>query len=96
MPTLTQNKNFTIRLDAKVKDEAERLFADLGMTLSGAMNIFLHQALIAGGLPFEVRKQQERPNKTTIAAMEEAIRLANDPNAKRFATVDELMEDLRK
>ena len=24
MPTLTQNKNFTIRLDAKVKDEAER------------------------------------------------------------------------
>ena len=79
---------------AKVKDEAERLFADLGMTLSGAMNIFLHQALIVGGLPFEVR--QERPNKATLAAMEEAIRLANDPNAKRFATVDELMEDLRK
>ena len=94
MPTHTQNRNFTIRLDAKVKDEAERLFADLGMTLSGAMNIFLHQALIVGGLPFEVR--QERPNKTTLAAMEEAVRLANDPNAKRFATVDELMEDLRK
>ena len=94
MPTLTQNRIFTFRLDVKVKDEAERLFADLGMTLSGAMNIFLHQALIVGGLPFEVR--QERPNKTTLAAMEEAIRLANDPNAKRFATVDELMEDLRK
>ena len=94
MPTLTQNKNFTIRLDAKVKDEAERLFADLGMTLSGAVNIFLHQALIVGGLPFEVR--QERPNRTTIAAMEEAIRIAKNPHTKRFATVDELMEDLRK
>jgi len=94
MPTLTQNKNFTIRLDVKVKDEAEHLFADLGMTLSGAMNIFLHQALIVGGLPFEVRK--EHTNKTTLAAMEEAIRLANNPNTKRFATVDELMEDLRK
>ena len=46
MTTLTQNKNFTIRLDAKVKEEAEKLFADLGMTLSGAMNIFLHQELI--------------------------------------------------
>ena len=94
MTTLTQNKNFTIRLDAKVKEEAEKLFADLGMTLSGAMNIFLHQALIVRGLPFEVR--QERPNKTTLAAMEEAVRLANDPHARRFATVVELMEDLEK
>jgi DNA-damage-inducible protein J len=94
MATLTQNKNFTIRLDGKVKEEAERLFADLGMTLSGAVNIFLHQALIVRGLPFEVK--QERPNKTTLAAMEEAIRIANDPNTKRFSTVDELMEDLEK
>lgn len=94
MATLTQNKNFTIRLDAKVKEEAETLFADLGMTLSGAMNIFLHQALIVHGLPFEVKK--EHPNKTTLAAMREAIRLADDPNAKRFATVEELMEDLEK
>lgn len=57
------------------------------------MNIFLHRALIAGGLPFEVR--QESPN-APLAAMEDAVRLANDPNDKRFATVEELMEDLRK
>ena len=94
MVTATQNRNFTIRLDAKVKEEAESLFADLGMTLSGAMNIVLHQALIVRGLPFEVR--QEHPNRATLAAMEEAVRLANDPKARRFATVDELMEDLEK
>lgn len=57
------------------------------------MNIFLHRALIAGGLSFEV--SQERPNDP-LAAMEDAVRLANDPNDKRIATVDELMEDLRK
>ena len=94
MTTLTQNKNFTIRLDAKVKEESEKLFADLGMTLSGAVNIFLHQALIVRGWPVEGR--QERPNESTVAAMEEAVRLANDPHARRFATVDELMEDLEK
>ena len=94
MTTLTQNKNFTIRLDAKVKEEAEKLFADLGMTLSSAMNIFLHQALIVRGLPFVVR--QEQPNKTTLAAMKEAIRLADDPKTRHFKTVDELMEDLEK
>ena len=47
-----------------------------------------------GELPFAVR--QERPNKTTLAAMEEAVRIANDPNTRRFATVDELMENLEK
>lgn len=40
MPTFTQNRIFTFRLDVKVKDEAERLFAVLGMALSGAMYIF--------------------------------------------------------
>lgn len=96
MPTMAQrqNKNFTIRLDPQVKEEAERLFAELGMTLSGAMNIFLHQALIARGLPFAVRA--ERPNATTRAALAEAERLASDPTAQRFATVDELLEDLEK
>lgn len=52
------------------------------------------EKFIVGGLPFEIRR--ERPNKTTLAAKEEAVRLANDTHAKRFATVDELMEDLRK
>lgn len=94
MAAVSQNKNFTIRLDEKVKEEAEELFASLGMTLSVAMNIFLHQALIVRGLPFEVR--QERPNKTTLAAMEEAIRLADDPTTRRFTNVDELLEDLEK
>lgn len=93
MPAPAQNKNLTTRLDAKVKDEAERLFAKPRHDAFRTMNIFLHRALIAGGLPFEVR--QESPN-APLAAMEDAVRLANNPNDKRFATVEELMEDLRK
>ena len=86
MTTPTQNRNFTIRLDAKVKEKAESLFAELGMTLFGAMNIFLHQALIVGGLPFEVRR--ERPNKTTLAAMEgpSALPTIRMPSALRRLT----------
>jgi DNA-damage-inducible protein J len=84
--------NFTVRLDARVKEDAEKLFADFGMTLSSAFNIFLHQSLMTQGLPFAVRR--ERPNKKTLAAMREAIELANDPNAKTFSSIDELMKDL--
>jgi DNA-damage-inducible protein J len=94
METTCQNRNFTIRLDARIKEQAEELFDSLGMSLSGAVNIFLHQALIVRGLPFEVC--QDPPNATTLAAMKEALRLLNDPKAKRFSSVDGLMEDLKK
>ena len=84
--------NFTVRLDSQLKADAENLFSDLGMNLSTAFNVFLHQALIVQGLPFQLKRKQ--PNMTTIAAMKEAIELANDPNAKTFSSIKELMEDL--
>ena len=90
MPT-TGTTNFTVRLDSQVKADAEKLFNDLGMTLSGAFNIFLHQALLVQGLPFPVRK--EHPNRKTLAAMREAIALANDPDAKTYASAGEMMQD---
>ena len=89
---IAKTTNFTVRVDAEKKVEAEKLFADLGMTLSGAFNVFLSHCLMAQGLPFAVRR--ERPNKTTLAAMREAVLLANDPDAKTFSSVDELMKDL--
>ena len=87
-----QTSNLTVRLDAQLKKDAEQLFNDLGMTLSGAINIFLHQAIEEHGLPFQVKKS--RPNRETLAAMKEAIELANDPNAKTYSSVEELRKDL--
>ncbi len=86
--------NYTIRLDTELKQEAEALFSDLGMSLATAFQIFLKQAIQHQGLPFPVKRKQ--PNKVTLAAMKEALEIADDPNTKRFATVDELMEDLEK
>ncbi len=82
--------NFTVRLDPQIKEDAEKLFADLGLNLSTAFNIFLHQSLRAQGLPFKVLR--ETPNQTTLAAMREALELAKDPNAKTFSSVKEPAE----
>lgn len=57
----TQTSNLTVRLDAQLKKDAEKLFNDLGMTLSGAINVFLHQSLEQQGLPFQVRKKTSEP-----------------------------------
>ncbi len=84
---------FSVRMDSDLKKDCEELFADLGMNLTTAINVFLRQSLRSGGFPFEIR--QERPNKETIAAMLEAERIAHDPSVKKYDDLDELFRDLR-
>ena len=86
--------NYTIRLDTELRREAEALFSDLGMSLATAFQIFLKQAIQEQGLPFPVKKKQ--PNKVTLAAMKEAMEIAESPDAKTYSSASEMMEDILK
>ena len=86
--------NVSIRMDTELKAQADELFAELGMNLSTAFNIFVRQSLREGGIPFEIRT--DRPNKETIAAMLDAENIAKDPNVKGYTDLDELFADLKK
>lgn len=86
--------NYTIRLDTDLRRQAEALFSNLGMSLATAFQIFLRQAVQEQGLPFPVRKKQ--PNKATLAAMKEALEIAESPDAKTYASAGEMMEDILK
>lgn len=59
--------NISIRMDAGLKARADALFAELGMNLSTAFNIFVRQSLREGRIPFDITLNQ--PNKETIAAL---------------------------
>lgn len=48
-----------IRIDDQLKEKAEVLFSELGMTMSTAINIFIRQSVRIGGLPFEVTTQTD-------------------------------------
>lgn len=83
----------TLRVAPSVKKDAEALFSDLGLSLSDAVNVFLHKSLMVGGLPFDVKEEQ--PNAETIAAMQEANDILNGKKkAKVYSSVDELFDDL--
>lgn len=86
--------NISIRMDADLKAQADALFAELGMNLSTAFNIFVRQALREGGIPFAVKLEQ--PNKETMEAMLEAERISRDPTVKGYDDLDELFADLKK
>lgn len=81
-----------IRIDENLKKQATELFSQLGMDMSGAMNIFLKQCVMRGGLPFEVAVPQYKPE--VLEAMEEAKRISRDPSTKRYSSFSAAMEEL--
>ncbi|MBO7695575.1 MAG: type II toxin-antitoxin system RelB/DinJ family antitoxin [Methanobrevibacter sp.] len=42
------------RINADLKKQATELFEELGLDISSAVNLFLHQCVLHGGLPFTV------------------------------------------
>ena len=91
---LVATTTFSVRMDSDIKEQCESLYAELGVSLNTAINVFLRQSLRAGGFPFAVRLEQ--PNKETIAAMLEAERIAHDPSAKRYSDVEEALRALKE
>lgn len=81
-----------IRIDTTVKKEANDLFASLGLDMSSAVNIFLRQCILRGGLPFSV--EIPKYNQETLDAMEEARRISRDPNVPSYTSVKELFNAL--
>ena len=77
-----------VRIDADIKREVTALFSSLGLDMSGAINLFLHQCILHGGLPFAVEVPQY--SEKTLRAMEEAKRISRDPDVKGYDTMDEL------
>jgi DNA-damage-inducible protein J len=47
--------NVNIRIDDALKQDAERIFAELGLSMSTATNVFYRQVVRCGGIPFDLR-----------------------------------------
>ncbi|MBD5546710.1 MAG: type II toxin-antitoxin system RelB/DinJ family antitoxin [Lachnospiraceae bacterium] len=81
-----------IRIDEDVKKQAVELFNQLGLDMSSAVNMFLRQAIMRGGLPFSVEIPKFKPE--VLDAMEEAKQISRDPNTKRYGSFAEALEDI--
>lgn len=86
--------NISIRMDTALKAQAEELFAQMGMNLTTAFNIFVRQCLRTGSIPFEICV--DRPGREAASAMLEAERIADDPSVKRYADVEEALQELKR
>ncbi|MCL2764444.1 MAG: type II toxin-antitoxin system RelB/DinJ family antitoxin [Treponema sp.] len=90
---MLKTANLNIRIDPQTKQGAEQLYSTFGITVSDAVNIFLRQSLLVGGLPFEMK--QPAYNSETEAAMQEARDIINGKKkAKSYSSADELFKEL--
>ena len=81
-----------IRINRNIKEQASALFANLGLDMSGAINLFLHQCVMRGGIPFAV--EMPRYSERTLEAMAEARRISRDTNTPSYDNLDDLKKAL--
>lgn len=55
------------RIDTGLKENAESILAQLGISPSGAIQMLYSQIVLKGGMPFDLRLPQKKP--TAIGAM---------------------------
>lgn len=88
-----KTSNVSFRIDTDIKNQADKLFAELGLNMTTAFNIFLRQAVREGSIPFSVTVKT--PNAETVAAMHEAERIGCDSSVKRYSDVEDALRELK-
>ncbi len=90
---MAKTANINIRIDPETKLNAEKLFSSFGITITDAINIFLHKSIMEGGLPFEMK--QPHYNAETETAMKEARAIMEGQvQARRYPSAHALFEEL--
>ena len=69
MIAMTKTASLNTRVDPLLKEQAETILGELGISMSTAMSLFLKQLVIHNGLPFDVRLPKTAP--TAYGALSE-------------------------
>ena len=56
-----------IRIDREIKARATALFASLGLDMSSAVNLFLRQCVLRGGIPFPIEMPKSESEEMSVA-----------------------------
>ena len=84
-----------------MKQGAQRVFNEVGMDMTTAINLFLRTVKREERIPFEIRTERAYRSREAAhyeyiqAELEKSILEANDPNTKRLSH-EEVMANLRQ
>ncbi len=83
-------KQTSIKVDPIAWESAKKIFAGYGISVSDAINIFLHKVQKVGGLPFEMRDEEykEPTNEEILEGLREAVKEVNLYNQGKLELLD--------
>ena len=96
---MLETTNLNIKIDRELKTKADRLFNEMGMNLTTAVNVFVRQAVLERAIPFKIHRGA--PNIGTVvsidqrrAAMQEIRDLLSDVDGSNI-DLDKMKTDRR-
>ncbi|MFC2286152.1 MAG: type II toxin-antitoxin system RelB/DinJ family antitoxin [Selenomonas sp.] len=90
---MTKTATINMRIEPTVKAQAEDVFSSFGISITDAINIFLHASIMEGGFPFQPK--QPRYSKETLLAIQEARAIMDGKmEAKRYPSLSALLKDV--
>ena len=86
------NSLIQARVDSKVKNDAEKIINQLGISLNEAIRMFLMQVIIHKGIPFKpTLKPEYEPNEMLQQIIAD---VENKKDLTRYKNTDEMWQDL--
>lgn len=80
-----------IRIESSLKEKADRVLDELGLSMTTALTIFLKAVVRTQSIPFSI----EVPNKETLKAFDEVKQISSGKvKAKKYSSVADLRKDL--
>ncbi len=90
---MQKTANINLRIAPEIKTKAEDVFSSLGISVTDAINVFLHASIMEGGFPFQPK--QPRYNRETVMAMQEARDIITGKvEAKRYSSLNDILADM--
>jgi len=91
------NTTLQIRLDQKMKNEANKTFKSMGLDMSTGVKLFLAQVVNTKSIPFPVMSADFWPEEKKRALVREAEKTLKDYKSgkiKGYDDVDEMFRDI--
>ena len=90
---MPKTANINLRIEPNIKAQADAIFSSLGISVTDAINVFLHASIMEGGFPFQPK--QPRYNRETLMAMKEARDIMEgNVEAKRYNSLNDLLAEM--
>jgi len=94
---MSNTTNLSIRMDKRLKEEADTLYSELGMNLTTAITIFVKQSVRQRRIPFEISLDNDSArfaSRASAVSAVERIRENAEQNGTAKLTMDEINTEI--